>query len=156
MKHTRCAKASCNLEKVSDAFDLVKQGLASLIAGGALEGNPTPEVKDEILRRMRVFYFNRVTGNNISMEEAREYELSLTGTHQDASSAQSSTEPKDSADETRVLTFAELQELIEWGRVDQIPNNKVIPERLNDAPPSESIAAARKKPWELAAESTVN
>lgn len=33
--------------------------------------------------------------------------------------------------EARVLTFAELQNLIESGKVDQIPNNKVIPEGLN-------------------------
>jgi hypothetical protein len=38
---------------------LCKQGLASLLAGGALDGNPPPDVKEEILRRTRVFYFNR-------------------------------------------------------------------------------------------------
>ncbi|KAF5384340.1 hypothetical protein D9615_003380 [Tricholomella constricta] len=134
-----------------------QQGLASLIAGGALEGNPTSEVKDEILRRTRVFYFNRVTGHSISMDEAREYEFSLRATNQepeDDSTAHSSKEPTANSDETRVLTFAELQELIESGKVDQIPNNKVIPERLNDAPPSQSTAPARKKPWELAAVAT--
>jgi hypothetical protein len=69
-------------------------------------------------------------------------------------------------EETRVLTFSELKELIETGRTDQIPNNKAIPNVLNvgsplvsllhglltvlkDTPPSEAILLARKKPWEL-------
>lgn len=34
-------------------------------------------------------------------------------------------------EEPRVLTFTELKELIETGRLDQIPNNKVIPDALN-------------------------
>lgn len=33
--------------------------------------------------------------------------------------------------ENRVLTFAELKEMIETGNVDNIPNNKVIPAGLN-------------------------
>lgn len=33
--------------------------------------------------------------------------------------------------ESRILTFAELQHLIESGKVDQIPNNKIIPDKLN-------------------------
>lgn len=51
--------------------------------------------------------------------------------------------------EARPLTFAELTMLIEQGKTDDIPNNKVIPDTLNDAPPSASIALVRKKPWEV-------
>jgi hypothetical protein len=70
--------------------------------------------------------FTRITGNTISMDEAREYELSvLSSTTQ---STEGAVEPND---ENRVLTFAELKELIETGNVDKIPNNKIIPERLN-------------------------
>jgi len=86
-----------------------------------------------------VFYFNRVLGGSITIEQAREYEASLKS---DPASATN--------DETRVLSFAELKELIETGNVDKIPNNKVIPEGVNDAPPSQSIAPTRKKPWENA------
>jgi len=70
----------------------------------------------------------------------------------------------------RTLTFAELQTLIEQGKTDEIPNNKHIPDAINvvsiscavignnmlsiiftqEAPPSQSIAPQRKKPWELA------
>ncbi|EDR10397.1 uncharacterized protein LACBIDRAFT_317272 [Laccaria bicolor S238N-H82] len=121
-----------------------QQGLASILAGNALATNPDPE---EVLRRTRVFYFNRVTGSSISMDEAREYER----TRQAPSTFQAFSEPSHSNEEgeIRVLTFAELKELIESGKMDQIPNNKVISEALNDAPPSESIAPSKKKPWEI-------
>lgn len=76
-------------------------------------------------------------------------------------------------EEDVVLTFAELQELITTGRVDGIPNNKIIPGGLNvrcfpgissiiltviqEGQPSMSTAAVRKKPWEVAvSESTAN
>jgi hypothetical protein len=68
-------------------------------------------------------YFTRITGSTITMDEAREYELSST-----TQSTKGAAEPND---ENRVLTFAELKELIETGNVDKIPNNKIIPERLN-------------------------
>ena len=60
------------------------------------------------------------------MDEAREYELSLL-----SSTTQSTEGAVEPNDENRVLTFAELKELIETGNVDKIPNNKIIPERLN-------------------------
>jgi hypothetical protein len=72
-----------------------------------------------------------MTGNSISMDEARNYEHSLReSTGIDPISAPSLVVAPVS-DETRVLTFGELQELIETGKVDQIPNNKIIPEALN-------------------------
>ncbi|KAF9467203.1 hypothetical protein BDZ94DRAFT_1249839 [Collybia nuda] len=126
-----------------------QQGLASLIAGGALDGDPPPDIKDEILRRTRVFYFNRVTGNSILMDEARDYELSHRESNDTGAGVISQPMDESTPDETRVLTFAELQELIETGKVDQIPNNKIIPEAINDATPSESKTPARKKPWEV-------
>jgi hypothetical protein len=62
------------------------------------------------------------------MDEAREYEHS----RQTPSASQASYEPSLSNEgETRILTFAELKELIESGKTDQIPNNKVISEALN-------------------------
>lgn len=69
-------------------------------------------------------------------------------------------------EEPRVLSFAELKELIEQGKTDQIPNNRVIPNELSvrislgalilrsdmegtqKEIPSVSTAPARKKPWE--------
>ncbi|KAG6865603.1 hypothetical protein C0991_001027 [Blastosporella zonata] len=131
-----------------DSDETYQQGLASLIAGGTLGGDLTTEEKEEMMRRTRVFYFNRVTGNALSVEEVRVYESS-----RNQPQPNDDTGAANASEETRVLTFAELQELIESGKVDQIPNNKVISERLNDAPPSESTAPARKKPWEVESES---
>ena len=67
------------------------------------------------------------------MNEARDYELSLRtstviGDHPNTDSAQVDSP---ATDENRVLTFAELKELIESGNMDKIPNNKIIPETLN-------------------------
>ncbi|KAF9022218.1 hypothetical protein BDZ89DRAFT_1070855 [Hymenopellis radicata] len=47
----------------------------------------------------------------------------------------------DAASEPHTLTFAQLQALIESGRVDEIPNNKPISGELNDDPPSQSTAS---------------
>ncbi|EAU83975.1 hypothetical protein CC1G_09857 [Coprinopsis cinerea okayama7 len=137
-----------------DADDTYQQGLASILAGGALNNASSPEAKEEILRRTRVFYFNKMTGNSITMEDAREYELSVqaaTTTPSTLEPSASTTEQSSSApEETRVLTFAELKELIETGKVDQIPNNKIIPEKFSEEAPSQSTAPVRKKPWEMA------
>jgi hypothetical protein len=119
------------------------------------------------------------------MEEIREYELSRSSsdtvipTYPAEDSVNSTAPPTDpppplqpqpqpNSDEPRILTFADLQALIESGREDLIPNNKIIPDTLNvrlefglsfrffdgvflqDAPPSQSTAPVRKKPWELA------
>jgi hypothetical protein len=75
----------------------------------------------------------RVTGNNLSMDEARQYERGLRAKDSDLTSPSPEPPASSSAavDETRVLSFAELKELIESGRVDQIPNNKIIPEKFS-------------------------
>ena len=61
------------------------------------------------------------------MDEARDYELSLPNTCTFNGAQVDSSAPH----ENRVLTFAELKELIESGNVDKIPNNKIISEKLN-------------------------
>ena len=59
------------------------------------------------------------------MDEARDYELSLPSTNNgDRPSTMND-------DKNRVLTLTELKELIESGDMDKIPNNKIIPEKLN-------------------------
>ncbi|KAJ6463961.1 hypothetical protein C8R45DRAFT_1024749 [Mycena sanguinolenta] len=134
-----------------------QNGLQSIIAGGALANDPLENVRDEILRRTRVFYFNRMTGHAISMDEAREFEHAQHKTSEDASNpalppAASSSGDASPDTEPVVLSFAQLQALIEAGRADEIPNNKIIPDELNDEAPSISTATVRKKPWELSAE----
>ena len=82
------------------------------------------------------------------MNEARDYELSLlTPTSTDNGDRPPTVNDtqvnSQDADENRVLTLAELKELIESGNMDKIPNNKIIPETLNVRFPFEN--SARKK-----------
>ncbi|KAG2134102.1 hypothetical protein DEU56DRAFT_412261 [Suillus clintonianus] len=128
--------------------DVYQQGLADLLAHGALSGKTDVE-KAEIILRTQLFYFNRVVDQNLTVEDVRSYQntagsQNITGT-MDLSPPSSNYRD----DETRLLTFAELTALIQQGKTDSIPNNKVIPDTLHDAPPSTSIALARKKPWEV-------
>jgi hypothetical protein len=55
---------------------------------------------------------------------------SLSTTVPNPTSSSTSEQPQ-ADEESRILTFAELKELVENGRLDQIPNNKVIPNDLN-------------------------
>ncbi|KAF4576283.1 hypothetical protein AB1N83_003074 [Pleurotus pulmonarius] len=114
-------------------------GLNSLTAGGALVGK-TDEEKADVVRLAQIFYFNRKTSNNITVDAVRNYEQ--------AHAVKPPVTPGSDSNEPRVLSFAELQELIQSGRVDEIPNNKIIPDTLNEAPPSESKTPAKLKPWE--------
>ncbi|KAG1743737.1 uncharacterized protein EDB91DRAFT_224783 [Suillus paluster] len=128
--------------------EVYQQGLADLHAHDALSGRTEGE-KAEVILRTQLFYFNRVTGQDVTAEDVR--------FHRDTANSQNFTENMDISrpsskyqdGETHLLTFAELTSLIEQGKTDSIPNNKVIPDTLNDAPPSTSIAPMRKKPWEV-------
>ncbi|KAI0299411.1 hypothetical protein B0F90DRAFT_1631463 [Multifurca ochricompacta] len=128
-------------------------GLSTLCSGGAIN-DLSDEAKEDFLRRSRVFYFNQSHGCNISEFDAKEVEVSFSAERARAHSATEATTQNlssSSADlETpRSLTFGELQTLIEQGKTDEIPNNKLIPDALNDAPPSQSSTPQRKKPWEV-------
>ncbi|KAF7329696.1 hypothetical protein MKEN_00232800 [Mycena kentingensis (nom. inval.)] len=133
--------------------DEYQSGLATLIADGVFANDPPEDVRAEILRKTRVFYFNRVTGQELSVDDVRVYEEPRPphSIELPAAAAGETTEAAnpDAADaDPPVLTFAQLKALIEAGKEDEIPNNKVIPEGLNEAPPSVSAAPARRKPWE--------
>lgn len=107
-----------------------------------------------------MFGLYRVMGHSISMDEVRAYDLQLQsrlgsslddaaelvatadseeGAGEKTSTADSESgrphetesEKENEKDETRVITFAELQALINSGREDLIPNNKLIPDALN-------------------------
>ncbi|KAJ8463906.1 hypothetical protein ONZ51_g9948 [Trametes cubensis] len=110
-----------------------QEGLSGILSSGVLEGK-SEEEKADIFLRSEVFYFNRRTGSSISMEEAR-----IARKH------------KALGEESNpvMLSLAQLKALIEQGRTDEIPNNKIIPNVLSTEAPSESKAAPRKKPWEV-------
>ncbi|KAG0699065.1 hypothetical protein DFH29DRAFT_938296 [Suillus ampliporus] len=131
--------------------EVYQQGLVDLLAHDALSGRSESE-KAEVILRTQLFYFNRVTNQDLTAEDVR--------FHQDTVDSQNFTENMDLSppssnyqdSEARLLTFVELTALIEQGKTDNIPNNKVIPDTLNDAPPSTSITPMRKKPWEVASQ----
>ncbi|KZP20468.1 hypothetical protein FIBSPDRAFT_932175 [Athelia psychrophila] len=122
-----------------------KEGLASIITSGVLV-DKTEQEKQLILKTAEVFYFNRVTSNSLAVEDIPTTEPSPDM----GSSVSEHVAPASTGEESHTLTFSELKDLIEQGKTDDIPNNKIIPEAINDAPPSESVALARKKPWENA------
>jgi hypothetical protein len=74
-----------------------------------------------------------VTGNAITMDEARDFEHAQKKDGGDASPISVAPVAPDDADVEHpgVLSFAQLQALIEAGKADLIPNNKIIPEELN-------------------------
>ena len=45
-------------------------------------------------------------------------------------------------EEAHTLTFAELKALIEQGKTDGIPNNKLIPDTINVSPPFQTLIPA--------------
>ncbi|KAN0139246.1 hypothetical protein V8E53_002747 [Lactarius tabidus] len=132
-------------------------GLSTLYSSGALD-DLSDEAKEDLLRKSRVFYFNQVHGGNLSESDAKQLEVVGGGRTPDiiSSSADRCSVPEAAGVEpegpvtARTLTFTELQALVEQGKTDEIPNNKHIPDALNDAPPSQSSAPQRKKPWEVA------
>jgi hypothetical protein len=80
-----------------------------------------------MLLKTRVFYFNRITGNSLTIEEARQAESG----NLDRALYSRSPDAQGHTEEAPVLSFAQLKELIESEKIDQIPNNKLIPTGLN-------------------------
>jgi len=121
-------------------------GLQSILSSNAFE-NKTGAEKEDTLRLSRVFYFNKVTGSSVTLEDALSFETSnrIVGTDRLAEQQYQQA----AGEEVRTLTFAELKALIEQGKTDGIPNNKPISNALNEAPPSENTGQIRKKPWEV-------
>lgn len=74
-----------------------------------------------------------VTGHNLSLEDVQDgYTADLNRFPVPQSGNEfSQTCSGAEREEMRVLTFAELKSLIEQGKTDDIPNNKLIPNVLN-------------------------
>lgn len=78
----------------------------------------------------------RGTSEPITVEDTRRYEQSTNA----IPGPPKETAPGTSSDEPRTLTFAELKDLIEKGKTDQIPNNRHIPEAINVSRVFEGLA----------------
>ncbi|KAJ8082180.1 hypothetical protein PM082_008027 [Marasmius tenuissimus] len=135
----------------------LKKGLDDILSRSAADID-----RNEIVRKARLFYFNRITGGGLTFEDVAAAEEGVR--HAVDSSKEKSRAPvqasavlgnpeteqeQEGKEEPTVLTLAQIKEFIETGRTDQLPNNKVIPDGLNEKPPTESVAPARKKPWEV-------
>ncbi|KAL0579929.1 hypothetical protein V5O48_002100 [Marasmius crinis-equi] len=130
-----------------------KQGLDDIISRSSQDVN-----QEEIARKAKLFYFNRIAGSALTLEEIEAYERGAPVAEAASSNevaagqtngASASSDPKEkTAEDSEVLTLAQIKELIETGRTDELPNNKVIPGGLNEQPPTQSVAPSRKKPWE--------
>ena len=88
---------------------------------------------------------HRVTGNSITLEDALSFESSSR-----PADSNRPTEPQQQqqavAEEIHTLSFAELKALIEEGKTDGIPNNKLIPNILNVSTPVHSHHSPRESP----------
>ncbi|KAH9915755.1 uncharacterized protein B0H18DRAFT_885533 [Fomitopsis serialis] len=132
-----------------------QQGVESIVASGAFEGK-LEEERAMLVRSSQVFYFNRAAGSSITVDDVVQRERQRRPTtnvvNGNAPPTDLAAEPSQQSlapeDEPRTLSFAELKALIEQGKTDQIPNNRQIPDELNQAPPSQSTASVLKKPWE--------
>jgi hypothetical protein len=87
-----------------------------------------------------------MTGHSVTVEQAREVAVTRTPNEKAIATSGEEFSPNVSAskalhpppqgenhfvEEQPILTFAKLQELITSGRVDEIPNNKIIPNVLH-------------------------
>jgi len=124
-----------------------QQGLKGILTNGTLDGK-SDEEQAHLLRLSRVFYFNRLTCLSISAEDALRVEQDIIPDVEPATDPLQLQTIVQEEKASRILTFTEIKELIEQGKTDNIPNNRVVPDILNDGPPSESKARIRAKPWE--------
>jgi hypothetical protein len=65
-------------------------------------------------------FAERISGKQITLEQVKAHVQEPPPVSERGDDSQS-----------RILTFTELQQLIQSGKMDQIPNNKVIPDKLN-------------------------
>lgn len=74
---------------------------------------------------------HRITGSSITVDDVRESARAAQDPTVTVGVESSPPLTNSPAEEPQVLSFAELKELIEQGKTDQIPNNRVIPNDLS-------------------------
>ncbi|KAI6015267.1 hypothetical protein F5J12DRAFT_817002 [Pisolithus orientalis] len=129
--------------------EVFQHGLIQILAHSSTQST-SEEERSELALKTQLFYFNRQTGRNLTLEDVKRFPLATSDLHPsvDQSVELLETQPLDKS--PRILSFAELKDLIESGNTEKIPHNKHIPDQLNDCIPSLSNASVRKKPWEAA------
>ncbi|CAO3661922.1 unnamed protein product [Umbelopsis ramanniana] len=140
-----------------DSYDFDKDeqfqaGLPSLLKNQ--EGKTETE-RLELIQRAKWFYYTKFV-QVFDYNEYQQWSINRNSTDHNISDKQDddlveAKEPSNNTDaesETpRRLTFQEIVERIEKG--EEIPGIKQIPNKLNEAAPSEAKLSARPKPWEV-------
>jgi len=155
-----------------DHFFYSQTGLQSILSSDAFDSKSNTE-KEITLRMSRVFYFNkyvemmpftlaflllfliawklsRVTGNSVTLEDALSFESPTRLVDSNRLAVQQQ-QQQAVGEEAGILTFAELKALIEQGKTEGIPNNRLIPNTLNvrPHPPKLLLHHPRPKPRAL-------
>ena len=102
---------------------------------------------------------------NVTVDEVRLHDSTSDRSPAETNESCQPTTQSDGEPSEHILSFAELKELIEQGKTDGIPHNRIIPDELNvrslsyiwllltpkmqTEKPSESKTAIRRKPWEI-------
>ncbi|KAH7882892.1 hypothetical protein F5I97DRAFT_1900401 [Phlebopus sp. FC_14] len=134
--------------------EVFQRGLADILAHDPKSmGERSDSEKAELILQTKLFYFSRITGYHLCLQDVQDRLCTADPTNSRNEYVFTPSSESYREGETRFLTFAELKSLIEQGKTDDIPNNKVIPDALSEDAPSESTAPIRKKPWEVASES---
>ncbi|KAH8550395.1 hypothetical protein BGW37DRAFT_428033 [Umbelopsis sp. PMI_123] len=115
-----------------DKDDRFQAGLPSLLKNQ--EGKSESE-RSELIQRAKWFYYTKFV-TRFDYEEYQQWSKNRNSTVNSATDA----------DAPRRLTFQEIVDKIEKG--EEIPGIKQIPNKLNEAPPSEAKLSVRPKPWE--------
>ncbi|KAI8577095.1 hypothetical protein K450DRAFT_253619 [Umbelopsis ramanniana AG] len=131
-----------------DKDDRFQAGLPSLLKN---QEGKTESERLELIQRARWFYYTKFV-QAFDYTEYQQWKINRNPTDNNISDKQDDpVQAKDSStddNETpKRLTFQEIVERIEKG--EEIPGIKQIPNKLNEAAPSEAKLSARPKPWEV-------
>ncbi|KAI9285264.1 hypothetical protein BC943DRAFT_41946 [Umbelopsis sp. AD052] len=134
-----------------DNYDFAKDdrfqaGLPSLLKNQ--EGKPESE-RLELIQRAKWFYYTKFV-QAFDYNEYQQWSINHKSTDISDKQDDMVQEKESSTDDNETpkrLTFQEIVEKIEKG--EEIPGIKQIPNKLNEAAPSEAKLSARLKPWEV-------
>ncbi|KAI6002036.1 hypothetical protein EDD15DRAFT_1574274 [Pisolithus albus] len=127
--------------------EVFQQGLIRILHSSLRPASE--EEKSEITLKTQLFYFNRQTGHNLTVEDVEGSRLAAPVLPPTLDQPVELPETQAQDNSPHVLSFAELKDLIESGNTENIPHNKHIPDQLNECVPSQSSAPVRQKPWEV-------
>ncbi|KAI6041561.1 hypothetical protein EDC04DRAFT_2668748 [Pisolithus marmoratus] len=148
---TQAAKEQALCEFAEYPFtsdEIFQQGLIQILAHSSSQST-SEEEQSEMTLKTQLFYFNRQMGRDLTLEDVKGFPLTTPDLHPTVPQPVELLETQPQDHSPRILSFAELKDLIESGNTENVPHNKHIPDQLNERIPSQSNAPLRKKPWEV-------